>query len=46
MNFQNDILSNQRDDGAGGGLLDKVAVIPGAASGVGKEMALMGAANP
>jgi 3-hydroxybutyrate dehydrogenase len=40
MNLHTETLSNKGADGAGERLLDKVAVITGAASGIGKEIAL------
>jgi 3-hydroxybutyrate dehydrogenase len=40
MNSQNEKSSNKRAESAGGRLLDKVVVITGAASGIGKEIAL------
>jgi 3-hydroxybutyrate dehydrogenase len=40
MNSQNETSSNKRAESAGRRLLDKVAVITGAASGIGKEIAL------
>ncbi|EHK79369.1 3-hydroxybutyrate dehydrogenase [Sinorhizobium meliloti CCNWSX0020] len=40
MNSQNETSSNKRAESAGDRLLDKVAVITGAASGIGKEIAL------
>ena len=40
MHSQNEILSTKRAGNAGGRLLDKVAVITGAASGIGREIAL------
>ncbi len=40
MHLQNEALSNGRAGNAGGRLMDKVVVITGAASGIGKELAL------